>query len=54
MSTDHNFLKRKESRSGIEPGDSGSVPMVNLVDRTGGSANKDRERERKALLDEDN
>ena len=54
VSTDHNLLKRKESRSGTEPGDSGSVPMVNLVDRTGDSYNIDRERERKALLDEDN
>ena len=54
VSTDHNFLKKKDSRSGIEPGDSGPVPMVNLVDRTGDSANKDRGKERKALLDEDN
>ena len=54
VSTDHNFLKKKESRNGVEPGDSGSVPVVNLVDRTGDSSNKDRVRERKALLDEDN
>ena len=48
------FMKKKESRNGIEPGDSGSVPVVNLVDRTGDSSNKNRVRERKALLDEDN